>query len=212
MTTVLFIRHGQSECNLSRRFAGWIDTPLTELGRKQAQSVATALQKYLVTRIYSSPLSRSIQTAKPTADLFGLEVIPEPDLCEIYAGDWEGLSFDVIEKDYPEEFDHLCNDRSKLCPPNGETMKHLFDRVCACVDRLALENRGGCIALFSHAMPLRSTLCHWNGLPLSSIKQIRSGPNASVSVAEYDDNGIVHLIKAAETDHLAEITALPMGI
>lgn len=212
MTTVIFVRHGQSECNLSRRFAGQIDAKLTELGKAQVQSAAKELQKYPVTRIYSSPLSRAMDTAKPAAELLGLEIFPEPGLCEIAAGDWEGLSFEEIEEKYPEEFDHLKGDRSLLQLPNGESMRQLYDRVTTCVKRLVSENRGGCIALFSHAMPLRSMICYWKGLPFSEIGNIHSGPNASITVAEYGDDNIPHIVLEAGTDHLTTTTALPLGL
>ena len=100
MTTVIFIRHGQSDCNLTRHFAGQIDAKLTDLGRAQAQSAAKALQKFPITRIYASPLSRATNTAKPTAELLGLEITPEPGLCEIAAGAWEGLAYEEIAEKY----------------------------------------------------------------------------------------------------------------
>ena len=212
MTTVIFIRHGQSECNLERRFAGQIDAKLTDLGRRQAQSAAKALQAFPITRIYSSPLSRAMETAKPTAERLGLTIVPEPGILEIDAGEWEGLSFDEIAEKYPEEFDHLQNDRSLLQTPGGESMRNVFDRVTACLDRLVSENRGGCIALFSHALPLRSMMCFWKKIPFSEIGQVHSGPNASITVVEYDEKKSPRIVREADTEHLAEITALPMGL
>ena len=212
MTTVIFIRHGQSDCNLTRHFAGQIDAKLTDLGRAQAQSAAKALQKFPITRIYASPLSRATNTAKPTAELLGLEITPEPGLCEIAAGAWEGLAYEEIAEKYPEEFDHLHGDVSLLQPPNGESMRHLFDRVTTCVARLAAENRGGCIALFSHAMPLRSMICLWNGIPFSEIGTVHGGPNASITVAEYDDDLNCHIVQMPDSSHLETVTALPMGL
>ena len=212
MTTVIFVRHGQSECNLEHRFAGQIDAKLTDLGRTQAENVVKALQAYPITRIYASPLSRAIDTARPTAKALGLEIIPEPGILEISAGEWEGLTFDEIEKRYPEEFDHLKGDRSLLQLPGGESMRNLYDRVLACVDRLVKENRGECLALFGHAMPLRSMLCYWQNIPFSEIGNIPSGPNASITVVEYDDDGRFRLVKKADTAHLQTPTSLPMGL
>ncbi len=211
MTTVIFIRHGQSECNLEHRFAGQIDAKLTALGRTQAQNVAKELQKYPITRIYSSPLSRAVDTARPTANLLGLEIIPEPDICEIAAGEWEGLSFDEIEARYPEEFAHFRGDRSLLQLPGGESMRAVYDRVTACVERLVKENPNGCIALFSHAMPLRSMLCYWQKIPFAEIGKEPSGPNASITVVEYDD-GEPRLVKKADISHLETVTSLPAGL
>ncbi len=212
MTTVIFIRHGQSEYNFSRHFAGRTDAKLTDLGRAQAQSTAKALARFPITRIYASPLSRAMDTAKPTAELLGLEITPEPGLYEIDAGEWEGLAYKEIEEKYPLEFYHLHENVALLQAPGGESMHHLFDRVTSCVARLVSENRGGCIALFSHAMPLRSMLCLWNGLPFEDIQTIHSGPNASITVAEYDDHLVSHILQMPDSSHLETVTALPMGL
>ena len=212
MTTVIFIRHGQSECNFSRHFAGRTDAKLTDLGRAQAQSTAKALARFPITRIYSSPLSRAMDTAKPTAECLGLKITPEPGLYEIDAGEWEGLAYGEIEEKYPLEFYHLHENVALLQAPGGESMRHLFDRVTACVARLVSENRGGCIALFSHAMPLRSMLCLWNGIPFENIQTIHGGPNASITVAEYDDHLVPHILQMPDSSHLETVTALPMGL
>lgn len=212
MTTVIFVRHGQSEFNLARRFTGRTDVGLTELGRKQAESTAKELQKYHVTRIYSSPLKRALETAKPAAKLLGLEICPEPGLCEIDAGEWEGLPFETIEAKYPAEFAHLHGDRSLLQLPGGESMRQLYDRVTACVDRLVRENPGGCILLFSHALPLRSMICYWQGAPFANIGQFNSGSNASITVVVYDDDLTPRILRLSDNSHLEEITNLPLGL
>ena len=100
MTTVIFVRHGQSTANLERVFAGHTDAPLTDLGHKQAENTAKFLKNYPICAIYSSDLARSMQTAEPTGKLHHLPVIPDKELREIYAGEWEGRSYDELMEKY----------------------------------------------------------------------------------------------------------------
>ena len=71
-TTLIFVRHGQSKYNRSRNFTGQQDVPLTALGREQAERTAVYLDRFPITRIYSSNLIRAMQTAEPTAARHGL--------------------------------------------------------------------------------------------------------------------------------------------
>ena len=100
MTTLICIRHGQSEINLARRLTGQLDPPLTPLGVEQARRTAEFLRSQPITRIYSSDLVRCMDTAAPTAAMHGLPVIPEPAFREIFAGKWEGMTFDAITAAY----------------------------------------------------------------------------------------------------------------
>ena len=73
-TTLLLVRHGQSEGNAARRFGGHTATPLSTLGREQARLTAHALASESITAIYSSDLQRAVQTAAPLAELTGLAI------------------------------------------------------------------------------------------------------------------------------------------
>ena len=66
-TRVLLVRHGQSQGNAEQRFGGHSPTPLSELGRAQAEATARALRGEGVAAIYSSDLLRAVQTAEPLA-------------------------------------------------------------------------------------------------------------------------------------------------
>src|ERR671920_988022 len=93
-TRVLLVRHGQSQGNAERRFGGHSPTPLSELGRRQAEATANALAAEGVTAIYSSDLLRAIQTAEPLARATGLEIRQTAALRERSVGLMEGLTFE----------------------------------------------------------------------------------------------------------------------
>lgn len=209
MTTLIFVRHGQSKSNRSRVFTGHQNPPLTQLGRDQAERTAAYLDRFPIARIYSSDLLRAVQTAEPTAQRRGLPIITDPELRELYAGDWEGMPFDRISTGYPETYRVLKHDIGRLQCPNGESFVELLHRVSACVDRIVRGNRGSCIAVFSHATPLRAMGCVWYGIPAERAVELPGGPNASVSVVEYDDDLRPTVLQYAYGDHLSgEITVL----
>lgn len=99
-TSLLLVRHGQSEWNASGRWQGQEDPPLTDLGRRQAGSAARALGS--VDAVFASDLQRATETAMIIAQQVGvLPVRVDPDLRERCAGEWEGLTREEIERDWP---------------------------------------------------------------------------------------------------------------
>src|SRR5690242_490228 len=99
---VLIARHGETEWNLSRRFQGHLDSPLTKRGREQAQRLATRLTAESIAAVYSSDLGRALQTATPVAAGLGLEVLTSPFLREIDCGAWTGRFKDDLAREDPQ--------------------------------------------------------------------------------------------------------------
>ena len=212
-TTLIFVRHGQSKYNRSRNFTGQQDVPLTALGREQAERTAVYLDRFPITCIYSSDLIRAMQTAEPTAARHGLPILSEPQLREIFGGDWEGMPFDRLTKEYPELYRVMKQDIGNLRCPNGESTVELANRVSACIDRIVRENRGGCVAVFCHATPLRTMGCVWSGLPITRAHELPKTANASVTVVEYDDDLRPTILQYAYDEHLdGKITTLPVNV
>ena len=195
MTKMIFVRHGQSEANLARVFAGHTDVALTELGKIQAERTAQFLRDYPIDAIYASDLRRAMQTAAPTAALRGLQVIPDVQLREIFAGAWENLPYETLMERFSESYALWRTDCGRAHPENGERVTELSARVCAEVDRIARAHCGGCVAIFSHATPIRALRAHWEGYPPEELARVGFCANASVSVVDYLEDGsfTVHL-------------------
>ncbi len=212
MTTVIFVRHGQSRSNVEKIFTGQANTPLTELGLRQAARTAEFLKEYPISVIYASDLDRAMETARPTAELHSLPIHPDPALREVFAGEWEGLPYQTLLERYPDSFRRWGEDIGNAHPNGGESVKELQKRVVSEVERLVELHRGECIAMFSHATPARALGCHWLRRPTEEMARIPWVPNASVSVVEYDDNGDFRLVLYAYDQHQGEeSTVLPKG-
>ncbi len=214
MTTLIFVRHGQSEANLARVFAGHTDIPLTEQGHRQAENTARFLADYPISKIYSSDLTRAMQTAEPTAHMHHLSIIPDECLREIYAGEWEGQRYeDLMTGAYSESYRTWREDCGRAHPEGGESVAALAERIYRETDRILAENRGGCVAVFSHATPIRTLCARWQGLPVEALSRVSFVPNASVTVVDYADDG-THILRLCGYDaHQGALsTAFKKGI
>ena len=78
------------------------DIPLNETGKQQVDSLASRLKSEPIKAIYSSPLRRSLETARTIARPHRLKVQLEPDLRELDLGELEGVKVGEIKKSYRE--------------------------------------------------------------------------------------------------------------
>ena len=213
MTTLIFVRHGQSESNLACRFTGQGNACLTPLGIEQAERTARYLKDEHIDAIYSSDLLRSMQTAEPTARMHGLEIIPDPALREIDAGEWEGQLYEDLRTNDAQAFERWFRDTGHARPTGGESTAELAERVNAEVERIVRAHRGQCVAIFTHATPIRAMGCRWFGNPIEKMADTPWAPNASVSVIEYADSGEIHIVKYGYDAHQGECsTVLPRDL
>ena len=213
MTTLLLVRHGQSQANLDRTFAGQTNPDLTELGKSQAETLADYLTaNYKIDKIYSSDLIRARHTAAPTARRLGLPITARKQLREINAGEWHGKTFDDLRERYPESYGTFCTNTGASQCPGGESVIQLAQRVHKELLRICRRNEGKTILVTTHATPIRAvqTLCEKGDI--SYAAQIPWAPNTSVSKYEYR-NGKLYLLEAGFDGYLQDQTSvLPVNV
>ena len=213
MTTLIFIRHGQSTSNLLRVFAGQKDYPLTEQGLRQAEKVAIFLKKsFHLDAIYASDLKRTIQTATPASKLFDLEIIPTPDLRERSMGVWEGKTNKEIAERYPELYRRFLN-RDGTYPEGAESPEECRVRVRGAQQRILEENKGKTVAVYTHAGIINVLADVWKKT-LPELCEIAVFENSSITALEFDDEGIARrAVLKNYQDHLGDdVTVLPVGL
>ncbi|HEX8919902.1 MAG TPA: histidine phosphatase family protein, partial [Pyrinomonadaceae bacterium] len=154
-TRVLLIRHGQSEGNAAGRFGGHTATPLSARGRKQAEATAQALASEKITAIYSSDLSRAVETAMPLARLTGLDVEQSDAFRERGVGVMEGLTFEEAAARHPAQYAALIRRDFDHVLLGGESYRQMLERASGQLDRAIEQHKGGRIALFTHT----GTIC-----------------------------------------------------
>lgn len=173
MTRVFLVRHGQTEWNAQLIFRGRKDIPLNERGRREARAIAEALKQCSIDGVYTSPLSRAVETARPIATVFKLEVEIVQELTDISYGAWEGLAHQEVKKRYPDQYDQWENSPDLVTFPRGETLDAVKQRSFGAFRDIVNKNANKSIAIISHRVVNKVLLCAVLGLTSAHFWQIR---------------------------------------
>jgi probable phosphoglycerate mutase len=144
------VRHGETDWNVEKRLQGQLDVPLNAVGRAQARAVARSLAAECFSAVYSSDLSRAMDTASEIAQALGLTVQPTPSLRERHFGVYQGLTQDEAQRSDPEGYARYRGRDPDHVVPGGESLKQLALRITASLTALALSHSGETILLVSH--------------------------------------------------------------
>lgn len=205
MTKLLLVRHGESTANRRDVFAGQINPELEEKGISQAKITANYIaSNFNVDKIYSSDLKRAYQTALSLSEILNIKVIEDKNLREIDGGIWEGAKYSSLMSLYPEEFKKWIDDTSESYCPGGETVKQLTKRIMNALTKIAEDNDGKTIAVYTHATPIRVAQTVIETGTLDEMKNIDWVSNASVTILNYD-NGIWKIDAVSIDEHLKEL-------
>lgn len=144
------VRHGQSEANARGVMCGRSDTPLTEIGRRQAAALAAGLPR--PTRLVSSPLAR----ARETAGIFRADVAVEIDArwTEMDYGELDGQPMTALDGDGWRTWQA----DPEYVPAGGESLATVRARVAAACADLAAEAATGEVVVVSHVSPIKAAI------------------------------------------------------
>ena len=201
MAKIYLVRHGETDWNRERRVLGWSKVPLNVTGRSQAKELADLLPTFKITRIDSSPLPRTLQTAEILGASLGLTPIVEPRFIEANVGSWEGRYWKELEID-PVQQQYYAESKTAR-PPNGETLWEVQQRVAAGMGELYHQQPDGSFLVVTHADIIRCLLSHYLGMDLKIVKRLRID-HASFSAISLDETGAVL--------HFLNLTANCLGL
>lgn len=208
MGRIILVQHCQSEHHINEMTGGWTDTSLTELGRGQAQLIAMRLKDGIDNDdyfLYSSDLSRALQTAEIISERLRLEVNQHSGLREINAGVatgktkvWAranrnsrtGVGFDL---DY-QEFEQ------------GETWREFYRRVSDCMELIYESHKTKNLLIVTHGGTLAYITAWW----LQFFEQMLasayfSASPASITVLNRNSYGQNVLEVFNDTSHLSPL-------
>jgi 2,3-bisphosphoglycerate-dependent phosphoglycerate mutase len=207
---LLLVRHGESApARDDRPFAlvdGHGDPELAPTGHEQAQRVADRLAGEDLAAIYVTTLQRTVQTAAPLAARLGLEPRVEPDLREVFLGEWEGGSFRRhVAEGHPVARRMFAEQRWDVIP-GAEPADAFAGRVRAAVARIADAHRDEAVAVVSHGGVIGQILALAAGARAFTFT---GSDNAAIShLVVTDDRWIVRRFN--DTAHLGlAFTAAP---
>ncbi|MCA1565924.1 MAG: histidine phosphatase family protein [Acidobacteria bacterium] len=206
-TRILLVRHGQSEGNAARRFGGHTATPLSALGRRQAEATAHALSREAITSLYSSALPRAVETAAPLARALKLELTQARAFRERSVGRMEGLTFEEAAQKFPDEYAALLRRDFDHLLLGGESYRQLLDRAASELDRVVARNAGGTIAVFSHTGTISILALHLMGaLDAPTLRPVWLGTaNCGIARIQLRADGFVRVNAINDTRHLASL-------
>lgn len=190
MTRLILVRHCTTICNEGGVLSGLTDSKLSEKGKLQANKLTEFLKNEKIDKIYTTPFSRTKETVKNLAKIKNIQIEESDLLNEINFGNFEGLSFKKIEKDYPKEFEKMIKEGFEYKYPSGESLIDTFHRVKNQIDIILEQNKNKSILICSHGGTIRNIisylLCndykyHWNfRVDNGSITEIEVNNNFAV--------------------------------
>ena len=200
---VLLIRHGETPSNRQEIFRGREDVPLNENGIRQAEALAASLEDIRIAAVYSSPLSRAVDTAAPLAGARDLSVRMDDDLIDLDFGAWQGRALPEVEAAYPEEFRVWKETPHRAAIPGGETLAEVRGRCVSLLDRLYPAHSDDTIALVTHRVVTKLMLCHVLGRDSSAFFSLFQS-NCCLNVFDMGPDGFV-LRLMNDTCHLKDL-------
>jgi broad specificity phosphatase PhoE len=198
-TTLLLARHGESDWNHSKRWQGFADRPLTDLGRRQAAELARHLEDTELDAVYSSDLQRARETAEIVAQTKGLRVETTTELREVDVGSWSGLTRADAEARYPEHYARWLQGGEGW--EDGETYDQLGERVVRAIRRIAKIHEGERILVVAHGGTIRAIHAAALGVDVHSYRRIqRVEPNATLSAVCVEEGRLTELCRTEDLD------------
>lgn len=195
-TRLILVRHGSTAMTAEKRYSGRGDVPLSEVGRVQAEAVARRVAALDPAAVYSSPLSRCLETA----ELTGLPVYPDADLIECDFGVWEGLTFTQVRADYGKELNRWLASAS-AAPPGGESFHQVAKRVSEAVARIRKAHPGQTVAIVSHVSPIKLILRDALGATDAILHRLFLDP-AGMSIVDYYPDDAIAVRTVNDIAHL----------
>lgn len=201
MGTYYLIRHGETESNRTRVIQGHLDVPLSTKGREQAEACGRALAGVRLDAVYSSDLSRALDTACAIARHHGCQVKTDPRLREINCGLMQGLSFSECQHRFPEFFARWQTDPLGQPRPGGESVTQLYQRVVAALEDILRQHPGDSVAIVTHGGVIRCLTAHVEGETVDPWAEVVD--NCAITVLEHRGDGLV-VTRYNDTSHLPE--------
>ena len=206
---VTFVRHAASEWSGKPILCGHTDIPLSAVGERQCDALATRLAGRTFDALWSSPLVRARTTASAIGDAIGHAVVTDPRLSELYLGTLEGVRFADLPQGPGTFRDRWQRNPGTVRFPKGETMREVASRTWTVLEELYDRHPKGHVLVVSHMFAISAALCR--------VLQVRVGrfrtfgvDLASLTTIQMDGDGF-RLLMLNDTGHLTAEDLGPRG-
>ena len=202
MPIILLIRHGDNDLMHKFLVGRTPGVHLNEKGQKQAQKVVDLLAGAPLMAVYSSPMERALETARPLAESRGLEIQQRPGLIELNYGAWMGHSFSQLRR--TKLWKQLKINPAEIRFPEGESICEAQERAVAELESITCaHSEKDLIACVTHGDIVRLLVAHFLEMPLSAYQKL-SVDTASITVL------FINKEKRAYLLHLNQVDAIDL--
>ena len=177
MSTLVLLRHGESQWNLENRFTGWVDVPLSARGVEEARTAGEKLRPFTFDRAFTSVLKRANDTLTIVLEIIGQQHIPiekNQALNERHYGDLQGLNKAETAKKYGDAQVKIWRRSFDVQPPNGESLKDTAERVMPYWNTAIIPHveKGENIIISAHGNSLRALVMHLDKLSREQVLEL----------------------------------------
>lgn len=193
MGTIVLVRHGENDWSKKNKLAGRIPgVHLNEAGHQQAHAAAQRLAALPIKAVYSSPITRCLETAAYIADTHSLTIHHVSELAEVDYGEWEGKKIKKLAKLPLWRAVQFFPSRARF--PRGEALRDVQHRAIQAIEEIAGRHEKEIIVIVSHADLIRLVLAHYLGVHIDSFQRLVISP-ASASVISLHPEGMVRVLR-----------------
>ncbi len=203
-TRLFLVRHGATVLTAEDRFAGATDVELSDLGRDQAGRLAQRLAGERLSAVYSSPLGRTMETARILTAPHGLDVQPCPDLREISHGHWELLTRAEVDERFPAESAAYEEDPFTSAPAGGESGLAVTARALPALLAIVRAHPGEKVLVVSHKATIRLLLSSLLGFDPRRYRDNLDQSPAALNIVDFRDATRARLTLFNDTSHYAD--------
>ena len=204
VTRLFLVRHGATTATEEDRFSGSSGAELSDQGRWQAARLGERLSRQSITAIYSSPLSRALETARIVAGHCGVEPITRDGLREISHGRWEGMKREDVERQFGAEYSAWEADPFTFAPAGGESGVAVLARALPVIREIVAAHPAGQLLVVSHKATLRLVLSSLLGFDPRGYRDRLDQSPACLNVVDFRDPVRVRLMLFNDTSHYAD--------
>jgi broad specificity phosphatase PhoE len=172
MSDLVLVRHGETEWHAENRYAGASEIELSPKGVDQAEELADWARSAGLSAVWSSQQGRALATAKPAAEVLGLQVRVDARLRELDFGIGEGLTRQEMRELFPDALRAFEADPVANHLPGGEDPVAASVRFAACLRDIADACPQDRVLVVAHATSIRLGLCRLLGEPLGAYRRL----------------------------------------
>ncbi|HYM82334.1 MAG TPA: histidine phosphatase family protein [Candidatus Limnocylindria bacterium] len=200
-TRLYLVRHGATSRTAEDRFSGATGVDLSDQGRRQVRSLAERLAGVRITVAYSSPLSRTVETAEILCKPHGLTPAHCDGLREISHGHWEGLTRAEVEARFGDEYSTWEADPFTFAPPGGESGLSVLARALPVIREIVVSHAGENVLVVSHKATLRLILSSLLGFDARGYRDRLEQSPACLNVVDFKDAVRARLMLFNDVSH-----------